>query len=509
MRKRQLSAFGSRLPALLLAGAMIAAPAAPVGAQAKQQATKQPSARPQSVALDRTKIPPAGKTPVLRVPAWTRTTLSNGAELIVSQKRDLPLVSVTINFIGGSNQFEDPAKLGVAALTAQMLSEGTKTRTGDELSDAQQLLGTNITANVGGETGSIAFTALSDKLEPALELLADMLVNPSFPSDALERRRAQRLVQLTQAKDQPNSIAANVFSKVVYGDAHPYGRVVTEQTVKAITRDDIAAFHQTYFRPGRAVVTVVGDVDPARVRATIERAFAAWQPGGERPAFTYPATPDLRPRTIYLVDKPNAAQSVVSIGIPGPARDTPDFYAIQVMNTILGGLFQSRLNHLIREVRGYSYGVRSRFGFGKGPGPFGAGGDIVTAKTDSALIDFMNELRGVQGGKPFTEDEIQQGKESLIQSLPARFASVNAIGNAISEIYVQGLPETYYQEFAAKVNAVTSDDLVRVAKKYIDVDRLNIVIVGDRATIEDPLRKTGIAPIVNLDIEGKPIPAAP
>jgi zinc protease len=496
VKTRQVSA--------LLAAAILAAPAAPVGAQAKQT-----SARAGTVALDRTKIPPAGRTPVLRVPPWTRTTLPNGAELIVSQKRDLPLVSVTINFIGGSSQFEDPAKLGVAALTAQMLSEGTKTRTGDELSDAQQLLGTTISANVGGEDGSIGFTALSDKLEPALELMADMLLNPSFPSDALERRRAQRLVQLTQAKDQPRSIAGNVFSKVVYGDAHPYGRVVTEQTVKAITREDIAAFHRTYFRPGRALITVVGDVDPARARAAIERAFAAWQPGGERPAFTYPPTPDLRPRAIYLVDKPNAAQSVVAIGIPGPARDTPDFYAIQVMNTILGGLFQSRLNHLIREVKGYSYGVGSGFSFGKGPGPFRAGGDIMTAKTDSALIDFMNELRGVQGGKPFTEDEIKQGKESLIQSLPARFASVNAIGNAISQIYLQGLPETYYQDFASKVNAVTSDDLVRVAKKYIDVDRLNIVIVGDRATIEEPLRKTGIAPIVYLDIEGKPIPAAP
>lgn len=478
--------------------------AAPLTAQARPQ-----SAATRKVALDRNKVPEPGKKPVLRVPGWTRSTLPNGAELIVSQKRDLPLVSVSISFVGGSNQFEDPAKLGVATFTAQMLSEGTTTRTGDQLADAQQLLGTRIATGIGGESGTIAFTALSDKLEPALDLLMDMLLNPSFPADALERLRAQRLVALTQAKDQPNSIASNVFSKVVYGDAHPYGRVVTEQTVKGITRDDVVAFHQTYFRPGRAVVTVVGDVDPAQVRAAFERAFSAWQSGGDKPAFNYPATPNLRATAIYLVDKPKAAQSIVAMGIPGPSRDTPDYYAIQVMNTILGDLFQSRLNHLIREVKGYSYGVGSGFGFGKGPGAFRAGGAIVTAKTDSAMIDFMSELRGVQGGKPFTDDEIQQGKESLVQSLPALFASVASIRGAIAGLYVDNLPETYYQDFAAKINAVSSDDLVRVARKYIDLDHLNIVIVGDRATIDEPLRKLGIAPIVYLDIEGKPVAATP
>jgi len=200
---------------------------------------------------------------------------------------------------------------------------------------------------------------------------------------------------------------------------------------------------------------------------------------------------------------------VFAFGEPGPSRSTPDYYAIQVMNNLLGGLFQSRLNHDIREVKGYSYGVGSNFSFGRGPGAFRAGGDIVTAKTDSALIDFMNELRGVQGSKPFTEDEIEQGKESLIQGLVRRFESVGATGSSISGIYVQDLPDTYFQDYAKNVSAVTADDLTRVAKKYIDLDHLNMIIVGDRATIEEPLRKTGIAPIVVLDINGKPVPAVP
>jgi predicted Zn-dependent peptidase len=455
--------------------------------------------------LDRTVAPTPGPAPALRVPAWTHTRLANGAELVVTPKRDLPLVAVSVSFIGGADNFEPADKLGVAAITAQMLSEGTATRTGEQLSDAQQLLGTQIVATVRGESGAIGFTALADKLEPALALLADMLEHPSLPADALERIKGRTLVALAQAKDQPNAIAQNVFSKVLYGDAHPYGRVVTEETVRAIGRDDVVAFHREYFRPGHAVISVAGAVDPARVKTIVDRAFAGWGAGGERPSFAYPALPAPHPTTIYLVDKPKAAQSVFAIGLPGPARDTPDYYAVEVMNTILGVLFQSRLNHDIREVKGYSYGVYSDFAFGRGPGEFQAGGDLVTEKTDSALIAFMHHLKGVQGGEPFTADEIAQGKAALVQSLPRRFASVNGIGTSVSSLYVEGLPESFYRDYAAKVNAVAADDLVRVARKYIDLDHLNIVIVGDRATIEEPLRKTGIAPVIVLDANAKPM----
>jgi predicted Zn-dependent peptidase len=312
-------------------------------------------------------------------------------------------------------------------------------------------------------------------------------------------------VALTQARDQPNAIAANVFAKVNYGDAHPYGSVVTEASLKAITRDDVVAFHKAFFRPGRAIITVTGDVEPAAVKAAVEKAFAAWPAGGERPAFDYPATPSLKSRTIYLVDKPKAAQSVFALGVPGPARNTPDYYAISVMNNILGQLFQSRLNHNIREEKGYSYGVNSSFAFGRGPGAFRAGGGIVTAKSDLALIEFMKEFRGVIGEKPFTDDEVTQGKESLIQSMPQRFSSVNALGTSVAAIFTQDLPQTYYQDYAAKINAVTREDLVRVAKKYIDLEHLNLVVVGDRSVIEEPLRATGIAPIVRLDVDGKPV----
>jgi predicted Zn-dependent peptidase len=214
----------------------------------------------------------------------------------------------------------------------------------------------------------------------------------------------------------------------------------------------------------------------------------------------------LRATTIYLADKPGAAQSTFAIGLPGPARSTPDYYALQVMNTILGGMFQSRLNANIREEKGYSYGVASGFAFGKGPGAFRAGGDIVSAKSDAALLEFLKELRGIRGDRPITDEELTTAKDALTQRLPATFASVQSINTALVALWTQGLPDDYYQNYAARIAAVTREDVLRVARQYVDVDHLAIVIVGDRASVEAPLRATHAAPVTVTDIEGRVIP---
>jgi predicted Zn-dependent peptidase len=477
--------------------------ALPLAAQVAVPVTKD---GPSAAALDRGTPPPVGPAPALNVPAWTTSTLSNGARLVVAPKRDLPLVSVTVTFEGGANQFAPADKPGVAGFAASMLAEGTATKTAEQLAEAQQLLGVEVRARIDDERGSIGFQALRDRWVPAMELAADMMLNPTLPADALERIRARSLVSLRQAKDQPSVISSNVFARTLYGDAHPYGRVPTEQALRAITRDDVVAFHRAYFQPARAIITVTGDVEPAQVRQALERVLAAWPAGGAPASFDYPAPPAARGRTIYLVDKPKAAQSSFNIGLVGPPRSTEDYHALLVLNRILGGHIQSRLSHNIREVKGYSYGVGSSFAFGKGPGPFRAGGEIVTAKTDSALIEFMRELRGIHGERPFTQDELAEARQALVQSLPRSFGSVGALSGSITNIYVEGLPEDYYQRFAERIEAVTIADLERVAHEYVDLDRLAIVIVGDRATIETPLARTGIAPIVVLDGEGRPVP---
>jgi len=456
--------------------------------------------------FDRRAVPPAGKDAELVVPTWTKTTLANGATLVVSERHSLPLVSVRVNFVGGANQYEPANKTGLATFTASQMLEGTTHRTGDQISNDMQLLGvTSNPPSIAGESGNVALSATRDKLAPALDILADVIVNPTFPQDALERYRARTLINLTQARDRTPAIAGVVFPKVLYGTDHPYGRTLSEATAKAITRDDIVAFHKAYFQPGHAIVTVVGDIKPDEAKRMFDQAFANWKAGGSMPAFNYPAAPAPKQTTIYLVDKPGAASSTFALGHIGPPRSTKDYYAIRVMNELLGGLFQSRLNHNIREEKGYSYGVGSGFSFGRGPGPFRAGGDIMTAKNDSALVEFMKELKDIRGGRPPSDDELAQAKASLVQSLPASFESVAGLNGNIATIYLQGLPEDYYQQFARAVNAVTKEDFVRVARQYIDPDNLSIVVVGDRAKIEGPLSALKIGPIVRLDLDGNPI----
>jgi zinc protease len=456
--------------------------------------------------LDRSKAPAPGPAPQLRVPAWTKGTLANGADFIVSEKHDLPLVSFSITFMGGSDQIDPAAKRGLAGVTAAMMLEGTTTKDGEALSNALQLLGTSVQTGIGGETGSIRFTATRAKFEPTLVILADILQNPTFPAAALERQRAQRLVALTQAKSQATAIAATVFPRVLYGTGHPFGQATTEETIKAISRDDLVALHKAYFTPWRALVTVVGDVNGAAAKASVDKALRSWVGSGERPTFSYPPPPQPKATAIYLVDRPGAAQSSVAIGIPGPPRNTPDFYALSVMNMMLGGHIQSRLSANIREEKGYSYGVRSSFDFGHGPGAFRAGGEIVGDKTDLAIIEFMKELKGIQGSKPITDDELAMTKDALSQRLLGTFGSVGSIDTALTTIWLQGLPEDYYQQYAKKIAAITKDEVLRVAKQYVDLDHLAIVIVGDRKSIETGLTATGIAPIVILDTTGAAIP---
>lgn len=485
----------SRLHTVVTLSLLVAAPLA----------AQQPKQPPKST-FDRRVVPTAAKDAELKVPAWTKTTLANGATLIVSERRTLPLVSVRLNFVGGANQYDPAAKPGVATFTANQMLEGTTRRTGDQISSDLQMIGVTLPAPfISGESGNIELSATKDKLAPALDILADVIENPTFAPEALERYRARTLIALTQNRDRTQGISATVYPKVLYGVSHPYGRTMTETSAKAITRDDIVAFHKTYFQPGHLIVTVVGDVSADEAKQLFDKAFANWKAGGSMPSFDYPAVPAPKQTTIYLVDKPGAASSTFAVGQVGPPRSTADYYAIRVMNNVLGGMFQSRLNRNIREEKGYSYGVGSRFAFGRGPGPFMSSGDVMTAKNDSALIEFVKELKDIRGGRPPSDDELAQAKASLVRSLPASFESVAGFNSNIGSIYTQGLPEDYFDQFTKGVNAVTREDVIRVAKQYIDPDKLAIVIVGDRAKIEAPLAATKIAPIVRLDINGDPI----
>jgi zinc protease len=455
--------------------------------------------------FDRKATPKAGVDPVPKLPTWTKTTLSNGAQLIVIERHTLPLVSFQMNFIGGSNQIEPPEKPGLGSVTGSMMTEGTTLRSGDEISNALQLLGTTVSFWVTGEGGAVQFRALKDKFAPVLAVMAEELLQPAFPAAALERLKQRNIINLRLDLDRTYGIANVVYPKLLYTTAHPYGRTHNEEAMASITRDDVLSFYKAFYQPSRAIITVAGDITPAVAKAQIEKALSGWKGSAAPATFDYPAPPTPKATTVYLVDKPNAEQSTFMIGLVGPSRSTKDYFALRVMNNLFGEQFQSRLNGNIREAKGWSYGVRSFFAYGRGPGQFNAGGEIQTDKTDSALVEFVREIKGIRGERPVTEDELATAKAALIQSLPRALASLNGITGMVSEIYLNGLPEDYWTQFQQGIKAVTVADVQRVARQYIDADHLTILIVGDRSKIEGPVRATNVAPVVVLDAKGNPI----
>ena len=461
--------------------------------------------QPLKSSFDRTVIPKPAPDPTAKIPTWTKTTLSNGAQLYVVERHALPIVQLSINFVGGSNQLEPADKTGLGSFTASMMTEGTTKRSGDEVSNALQMLGTSVGFGIGGEGGSIGFRSLRNNFEPTLAILAEELLMPAFPEAALDRLKQRQTVTLRQNLDRTAGIAQVVYPKLLYTLEHPYGRTMSEESINRITRDDIVAFHKAFYQPSRAFITVVGDITPAEAKAKIEKALGGWTGTAAPASFDYPAPPPGKTTTIYIVDKPNAAQSTFSIGLVGPPRNTPDYYALRVMNNLFGEQFQSRVNANIREAKGWSYGVGSSFSFGRGPGQIRIGGDIQTNKTDSALVEFMREIRGVRGERAVTDEELNAAKASLIASLPEQLASTSGVMSVVNVVYQNGLPEDYWTQYQAGVKAVTAADVQRVAQKYFDADHLTILIVGDRSKIEGPVRATNVAPVVILDANGNPI----
>jgi zinc protease len=458
--------------------------------------------------FDRTVVPTPGPDPASKIPTWSKATLSNGARLYVVERHALPQVYFSMNIVGGSSQLESDDKAGLGSLTASMMTEGTTLRSGDEISNALQMLGSDRFFSIGGENGLVDFQSLSDRFGATLAIVAEELMHPAFPNDALDRQKQRQIVGLRQTMDVTSGIASLVFPRLLYPQGHPYRRLPTEESINGITREDVVTFYRAFYQPSRASIVVVGDITPAQARAQVEKAFGDWH--GMDGAVSsdhadYPVVPAPGPTSIYLVDKPGAAQSTVYAGFAGPPRSTPDYLALRAFNNLFGEQFQGRLNGDIREQKGWSYGYYSRFSYGRGPGQFRTYGEIQTNKTDSALVEIMKELRDIRGARPASQDELNQAKAALIQSLPQRLARISYVADLVNEIYNNGLPDDYWTRFQSGVNALTTADVQRVVDKYIDPEHLTILIVGDRSKIEAPLRATGIAPVVILDIKGNPI----
>jgi zinc protease len=448
--------------------------------------------------VDRTSRPAVAEAPDVVLPAIQEFTLTNGLRVLVMEKRDLPLVQLNV-LVNAGSVHDAAASSGVASLTAAMLDEGAAGRSALDIADAFEVLGARFGVGAGAHTASMTLRAPTARLAAALELASDVLLRPDFPEEELDRLRLDRLTSLVRRHDEPGAIASTLADHTLFGPAHPYGRsgFGTDASLRAITTAQLRAFHERHYLPNKATAVLVGDIDVATARQLLESAFGEW---ARRAALdTDVATaPQVQGRTIYIVDKPGSAQSVVQLGRIGVPRSSRDYYALEVMNVILGGSFTSRLNQNLREDKGYTYGASSGFGYMPVAGPWSASAAVQTNATGPAIAEFMNELRGMH--QPIPDEEVDRARNFLAMRYPAGFQSVAGIAGRIADMVQYGLPRSYFNEYVDNVLAVTRADVERVARQYIDPENIAIFVVGDRAVIEQQVRDLDLGPVRFLEV---------
>jgi zinc protease len=449
----------------------------------------------------RAEVPEPGPARPLHLPLPESAALDNGLTLILSERRGVPIVAASLVFRTGSdaNPIDRP---GTAAFVAEMLDEGTPTRSALEIADEVARLGASLGTGSSMDATTVSVRALSKTFPAALELLADVTLHPSFPSEEVERQRASRLAELAQRRDDPGAVAAQVTAAVLYGPGHPYGysETGTEASVRAIARDDLVAFWRRNLVPNNAALVVAGDISMPELRALATRAFAGWQPGEPvRPDLGAPQTTSAR---VVIVDRPGSPQTQLRVAGIGLARSSPDFRPAQVMNLALGGLFSSRINMNLREEHGYTYGASSQFSFRRAPGPFQVGSGVRTDVTAPAVAEIFAEIRGMRAG-PLPGAELTAARDSLAGSLPGAFETSAGAAGSYASVFVYDLGLDYYTRHAGQVQGVTADQAFEAARRYLVPEDLVVVAVGDRSRIEPGLRALGLGMVEFRDEEGR------
>lgn len=429
--------------------------------------------------------PPAVGNATFNAPVPTERKLKNGARLLVVENHAVPLVAIDIAIPVGAD-VEPLDKTGLADFTATMLKEGTLKRSSLQLAETIDDLALNLGSSAGTQTLHLTLNSLSETLPQALELAAEVLMQPSFKPDDVERVRNVLLTGLLQKKASPGAVASDQAFRLFFGPKHPLGqpRGGTPDTLKAITVADLKKFHETWYRPNGAIIGVSGDISANDVQALLETRLAAWKPKvTSKPQL--PAVPALA-RQIVLVDKPSASQSQVWVmGRLFAAKD-PDAVAVAVANNVVGGLFGSRMNINLRETKSWSYGVRSNLNLLRNDGFFLTAGGIQAPFTADALGEYYKELETFSTGE-LRDGELDRAKEAMIRSLPSALETNGAVAGSITALALNGLPLDYYQTLPARVAKIDAKEVARVAKKYFVVAKMPAVVVGPKALSEEKL----------------------
>jgi zinc protease len=459
--------------------------------------------------VDRSALPDTGTFADATFPKFERANLANGLELLLVERHAVPTVELQLLVDCGSAA--DPADLsGLASMTLNLMDEGTKSKSAVEIGELQERLGARLGAGAGDDLATLALSALKSNLAASLDLFADVLLNPSFPATDFERIRKETLVRMQSSKLEPNAMAARVLPPLVFGEGHPYGPLGggsgTEASLAALTPAKLAEYHARWFKPNNAKLLVVGDTNLKEMRALLEPRLASWK-SGEVPAKTIgPARATTKP-VVYLLDRPQAAQSVIRVAIAAPPTGDAQDIAIDAMNQFLGGSFTSRINMNLREDKHWSYGARSSIRDARGPRLFTVSAPVQTDKTRESLLEVQRELAGIIGDRPGTEEELAQVKAQQTLSLSGRWETNGAVLGSLAEQVQYRLPDDHWQTFAGKVRALTTSDVNAAARRIVDPARCVWIVVGDRAKIEAGVREAGIGEVIVIDADGQPVEA--
>ena len=414
-----------------------------------------------------------------------------GLQVRTVEHQTVPVVTMVLQVDGGS--MADPrGREGLAALTADMVDEGVGDLTTIELSDALARIGADYSADVGPDATHFSLTTLSRFADRGASLLADILMRPSLRQSDFDRVRQLRLDRLRQLKDSPSAVADRAFLRLLYGD-HPYGHLAigTVGSLGALALDEVAAFHAATFQPLRATVVLAGPLPHDALLRIASQAFSGWT-GVQSSASELDTVPVRSPACLAVVPREGAAQSELRIGHLSAVRGTPDYAALLVMNAVLGGQFVSRINLKLREEKGYTYGARTGFDWRRGLSPFSLDTSVHTAATADAIADCLAEFGQISGSRPPSDQELEMAKASLTRGYPRGFETAQQVARSIASLVLHGLPDSYFEDFIPRVQAVTSADVVDAAARYLDPARAVTLIVGDYTAIEASLRPLGL-----------------
>jgi len=453
---------------------------------------------------DRSAVPETTNFPEVKFAEFERDFLANGMELIVANRSAVPVVNIRMSFDAGyaSDQF---GELGTSSLAMTMLDEGTTKRSALEISDELARLGARFNAGSNIDSSTVGISALKENLDASLDIFSDLVLNPAFPDNELERLRRMRLARIQQEKTQPIGLAIRVFPKLLYGEGHAYSMPLTgsgtEESVARISRDSLVDYHSTWFKPNNATMIVVGDTSMEEMKPKLERLFRDWEPG-TTPTKNIADVGVRDAEHVYVIDRPGSEQSIIIAGNVAPAVSDGNELAVETMNEIIGGSFTSRINMNLREDKAWAYGAQTMLLDTASQRPFIAYAPVQTDKTMESMAEIKRELVEYLGDNPATDEEIAKVKSNNTLSLPGRWETANAVLRDISEIVTYDLPDDYWDTYADNVRNVSSAQINEAAEAVIKPDNIIWIVVGDREKIESRIRELEIGEITLLDANG-------